>query len=61
MGPELRDIEINVPRTRCYSPVEVVRAYARCTPELGRVILSGFVLGQSIALTPTDYPGKSIH
>jgi transposase-like protein len=44
---ELGDIELNVPRTRRYSPVEVVRAYARRTRELDRVILSGFVLGLS--------------
>jgi transposase-like protein len=36
-----------VPRTRRYSPVEVVRAYARRTRELDRVILSAFVLGLS--------------
>jgi hypothetical protein len=41
------DIELNVPRTRRYSPVEVVRAYARRTRELDRVILSAFVLGLS--------------
>jgi putative transposase len=44
---ELGDIELNVPRTRCYSPVEVVRAYARRTREIDRVILAGFVLGLS--------------
>jgi putative transposase len=44
---ELGDIELSVPRTRHYSPVEVVRAYARRTPELDRVILSAFVLGLS--------------
>ena len=44
---ELGDIELNVPRTRRYSPVEVVRAYARRTPEIDRVILAGFVLGLS--------------
>jgi putative transposase len=44
---ELGDIELDVPRTRRYSPVEVVRAYARRTRELDRVILSGFVLGLS--------------
>jgi len=44
---ELGDIELNVPRTRHYSPVEVVRAYARRAPELDRVILAGFVLGLS--------------
>ena len=37
---ELGDIELNVPRTRRYSPVEVVRAYARRTREIDRVILS---------------------
>jgi transposase-like protein len=41
---ELGDIELNVPRTRRYSPVEVIRAYARRTPEIDRVILSAFVL-----------------
>jgi len=44
---ELGDIELSVPRTRHYSPVEVVRAYARRTREIDRVILAGFVLGLS--------------
>lgn len=44
---ELGDIEINVPRTRRYNPIEVVRAYARRTREIDRVILSAFVLGLS--------------
>jgi putative transposase len=44
---ELGDIELNVPRTRHYSPVDVIRAYARRTPEINRVILAGFVLGLS--------------
>jgi transposase-like protein len=44
---ELGDIEFSVPRTRRYSPVEVVRAYARRTREIDRVILAGFVLGLS--------------
>ena len=44
---ELGDIELDVPRTRRYSPVEVVRAYARRTREIDRVILAGFVLGLS--------------
>ena len=35
---ELGDIELNVPRTR-RSPVEVIRAYARRTPEIDWVIL----------------------
>ena len=33
---ELGDIELDVPRTRRYSPVEVIRAYARRTPEIDR-------------------------
>jgi len=44
---ELGDIELTVPRTRRYSPVGVVRAYARRTAEIDRVILAGFVLGLS--------------
>jgi putative transposase len=44
---ELGDIELQVPRTRRYSPVEVIRAYARRTPQIERVILAGFVLGLS--------------
>jgi putative transposase len=44
---ELGDIELCVPRTRRYSPVEVLRAYARRTREIDRVILAGFVLGLS--------------
>ena len=44
---ELGDIELSVPRTRRYSPVEVLRAYARRTREIDRVILAGFVLGLS--------------
>lgn len=44
---ELGDIELNVPRTRRYSPTGVIRAYARRTREIDRVILAGFVLGLS--------------
>jgi putative transposase len=44
---ELGDIELNVPRTRRYSPIEVLRAYSRRTAEIDRVILSAFVLGLS--------------
>ena len=44
---ELGDIELHVPRTRRYSPVEVIRAYARRAREIDRVILAGFVLGLS--------------
>jgi putative transposase len=44
---ELGDIELNVPRTRRYSLTAVIRAYARRTREIDRVILAGFVLGLS--------------
>jgi putative transposase len=44
---ELGDIELAVPRTRLYSPTEVLRAYARRAPEIDRAILAGFVLGLS--------------
>ena len=44
---ELGDIELAVPRTRCYSPTEVLRAYSRRSPEIDRAILAGFVLGLS--------------
>lgn len=43
----LGDVELSVPRTRRYCPTEVVRAYARRSPEIDRTILSGFVLGLS--------------
>jgi transposase-like protein len=35
---ELGDIELSVPRTRRYCPAEVVRAYARRSPEIDRTI-----------------------
>jgi len=44
---ELGDIELSVPRARRYCPTEVVRAYARRSPEIDRTILAGFVLGLS--------------
>ena len=44
---ELGDIELNVPRTRRFSPVAILRAYARRAPEVDRLILSAFVLGLS--------------
>jgi transposase-like protein len=40
-------IELAVPRTRRYSPVGVVRAYARREAEVDRLILACFVLGLS--------------
>jgi putative transposase len=44
---ELGDIEIAVPRTRRFSPCEVLKAYARRAREVDRVILAAFVLGLS--------------
>jgi len=44
---ELGDIELHVPRTRRYSPLEVVRAYARRAAHIDRMILACFVLGLS--------------
>jgi transposase-like protein len=43
----LGDIELCVLRTRRYTPTTVLRAYARRTPEIDRMILAGFVLGLS--------------
>jgi Transposase, Mutator family len=57
---ELGDIELNVPRTRRYSPVEVIRAYARRTREIDRVILAGFVLGLSIRKIGQTLPGIAL-
>jgi len=42
---ELGDIELEVPRTRRYSALEVVRAYARRVVHVDRMILACFVLG----------------
>jgi len=44
---ELGDIELEVPRTRHYSAVQVVRAYARRADHIDRMILACFVLGIS--------------
>lgn len=44
---ELGDIELGVPRTRHFSAVKVVRAYARRAAHIDRMILSCFVLGVS--------------
>jgi putative transposase len=41
---ELGDIELSIPRTRHFSPVSIVRAYA---PQIDRLILACFVLGIS--------------
>lgn len=44
---EIGDIELSVPRTRRWSAVEVVRAYARRVDQVERMILACFVLGLS--------------
>ena len=41
---ELGDIELSVPRTRRFCLTEVLRRYARRSPEIDRAILAGFVL-----------------
>ncbi len=54
---ELGEIELSVPRTRSWSALAVVRAYARRASHIDRMILACFVLGLStrkvaIALRP---------
>src|SRR5919108_495369 len=54
---ELGMIELHVPRTRTFSALRVVRAYARRAKDVDRMILACFVLGLStrkvaIALLP---------
>lgn len=44
---EVGDILLHVPRTRSYSAVKVLRAYARRTSSVDRLILACFVLGLS--------------
>jgi putative transposase len=44
---ELGDIELSIPRTRRFSPVSILRAYARRAPQIDRLILACFVLGIS--------------
>jgi len=44
---ELGDIELQVPRTRHFSALKVVRAYARRAQHIDRMILACFVLGVS--------------
>lgn len=54
---ELGEIELSVPRTRTFSALAVVRAYARRAAHIDRMILACFVLGLStrkvaVALLP---------
>jgi len=44
---ELGDIELTIPRTRRFSPVSIIRAYARRAHQVDRMILACFVLGIS--------------
>ena len=44
---ELGDIELQVPRTRRFSPLSVIRAYARRARSVDQLILACFVLGIS--------------
>jgi transposase-like protein len=44
---ELGDIELSVPRTRHFSALTVVRAYAQRAPHIDRLILCCFVFGLS--------------
>jgi putative transposase len=44
---ELGDIELSIPRTRRFSPVSILRAYARRAYQVDRLILACFVLGIS--------------
>jgi transposase-like protein len=54
---ELGDLELAVPRTRTFSALKVVRAYARRAKDVDRMILACFLLGLStrkvaVALLP---------
>ncbi len=44
---ELGDVVVSVPRTRTYAPIGVIRAYARRSQDVDRLILTCFLLGLS--------------
>lgn len=44
---ELGDVIVSIPRTRTYSPIGVIRAYARRSQDVDRLILASFLLGLS--------------
>lgn len=44
---EIGDILVSVPRTRIFNPIETLRAYARRSKEVDRLILACFLLGLS--------------
>ena len=41
------DLELRVPETRCYNPVEILERHAGRTPRIDRMILAAFVPGLS--------------
>ena len=41
------DLELIIPRTRTYNPVEILERYSRRAPQVNRLILAAFVLGLS--------------
>ncbi len=53
---EIADILVAVPRTRSYTPIEVLDAYANRSKEVDRLILACFLLGLS-----TRKVGKALH
>ncbi len=60
---ELGEIELGVPRTRSWSALQVVRAYARRAAHIDRMILACFVLGLStckVALAMLPILGRRI-
>jgi transposase-like protein len=44
---ELGDVIVSVPRTRTFSPVDVIRAYMRRSRQVDQLILASFLLGLS--------------
>lgn len=44
---EIGDILLRIPRTRTYNPLDVIKAYARRSNEVDRLILACFLLGLS--------------
>jgi len=44
---ELGDVIVSIPRTRTYSPIGAIRAYARRSQDVDRLILASFLLGLS--------------
>ncbi len=52
---ELGEIELSVARTRSWSALAVVRAYARRAAHIDRMILACFVLAYPRARSPSPY------